>query len=97
MDLKNDFEKLSLVDSQMDRVLLQLKSIFALFSLNSNTTPGSGPNSISNNTDSNPNKNHQPPVSVEETTLNQTHDSVLGHNTTNDSSGSNNVVKRSPR
>ena len=66
---------------------------------NSNTTSGSGPNSVSNNTDSNTNtKNHPPPVSVEETTLNQTHDSVLGHNTTNDSNGSiNNVVKRSPR
>ena len=74
---------------------------FALFSsfYNSNTTSGSGPNSVSNNTDSNPNtKNHPAPVSVEETTLNQTHDSVLGHNTTNDSNGSmNNVVKRSPR
>ena len=65
---------------------------------NSNTTSGSGPNSVSNNTDSNPNTKNHPPVSVEETTLNQTHDSVLGHNTTNDSNGSmNNVVKRSPR
>ena len=48
-------------------------------------------NNSSQSTDSN-NKNQQnSPPAVEETTLNQTHDSVLGH--TNDS----NVVKRSPR